>query len=190
MEKNKAQKTEHVLIHTEKSVIKIIFGEFDKEVDVDKLTSIDYSNIYAEAITSAALLNKVGLLKAQAQEECEHKKLELAIYDAERRKEKRREAVDNSGKFKVGEEWVKLTVDSLNEAMVLDEGYQIKKKNVITAEKNFNFVDAIYWAVQSKDKKLNVMIQGVTPEELANEIVEGKINTLYISKHKKTLTNN
>lgn len=180
------EKRESVFIHTKDKAIEIIIGDFGESVDADQLTKIEHSNLYGEAVTVSALLNKVGVLKSQAQDELSHKKLEFDIYEAERRKELRRNATDNGGKFQTEKdgEWVKLTEKSLDEAIVLDKGWQIKKKNVFTAEKNLGFVDALYWGVQSKDKKLGVMIKGVTPEELEGELIEGSINTLFIKKHK------
>jgi hypothetical protein len=184
-------KHESIFIHTPSKTIEILIGEFGSEVDGDKLTSIDYSNLYGEAISVSALLNKVGILKSQAEDQYNEKKLEFDIYEAERRKEMRRQATDNGGKFQYEKdgEWMKMTEKSLDEAIILDKGWQVKKKNVFKAQKDLGFVDALYWGIQSKDRKLSVMMKGVSPEELSNEIVEGSINTLFIKKHKK-LSNN
>ena len=58
------------------------------------------------------------------------------------------------------------------------------KKQVIAAKRDLDFIDSLYWAIQSKDKKLSVLTKGVTPEELYNEIIEGTINNIVIKKVK------
>jgi hypothetical protein len=53
--------------------------DFDDNVDVDALTKIDHSNLYGEAVTVPALLNHVGLLKAEVQNAYDLKKLECEV---------------------------------------------------------------------------------------------------------------
>jgi hypothetical protein len=175
---------EDILIQAGDKSIVLKMGDLGDVVDTDQLTSINYYNLYGETVTISALLNKVGILKAITEKEYEDKKLELDIYAARKRKELRREASDNGGKMKVENEWIKLTEKSIDDAVILDKGWQVKIKNVALAKQNFEFVDSLYWSVKSKDTKLNVLTKGLTPEEFVNEIVEGKINTIFIKKHK------
>jgi hypothetical protein len=75
----------------------------------------------------------------------------------------------------------------LDEEVTLDKAWQISKKSVISAKRDMDFIDALYWSVQSKDKKLSVLVKGVTPEELYNELVDGVINNIVIKKVKSPL---
>lgn len=162
------------------------FGEFGDEVDVDNLTSIDYSNLFGEAVTVSALLNRIGILRAEAESIWSTKKLECDIYGAGLAKQYRREANTTGGKFTLttdkGPVSIKLTEDSLNTAILLDLAFQNKKKGIIEAQKNFAFLDSLYWAIQSKDRKLSVLMKATTPEEFYNELIEGEVNGIMIKK--------
>ena len=162
------------------------FGDFDDEIDVDELTRIDFSNLFGEIVTVSALLNRIGILKAETEAAYSHKKLECDIYEANLAKQYRREANINSGKFTIpdgtGETSIKLTEESLKSAILLDIAYQNKKKGVIEAQKNLAFMDSLYWSIQSKDKKLSVIMKPTTPEDFCHEIIEGSVNGILIKK--------
>lgn len=170
----------------QKTVI-LSYGDFDDEVDVDELTSIDYSNLYGEAVTVSALMNRIGILKSEAESVYSQKKLDCDIYEANLSRQYRKEANATGGKFTIKDEkgipfMLKMTDKAIEAAVLLDLAYQNKKKAVINAKRDLDFVDSIYWAVQSKDKKLSVLMKATTPEEFYDELVEGKVNGLFISK--------
>lgn len=171
-------------ITLDNSTIVLTFGRFDEEVDVDEICKIDYTNLFGESITVSALLNRIGLLRAEAEEISKRKKFEAEIYEAEIRKTFRRDSIENGGKIKIGEEYIKMTEKALDEAILLDKGYQIKMKNRFLSEKNFQFMDSLFWSISDKSKKLNHMLPNLKPEEFENELIEGKINGFYLKKRK------
>lgn len=175
------------IIHIDDNPIELVMADFDATIDVDEITSIDYSNLFGEAVTISTLLNRIGILKARAEAIYAEKKLDFDIYEANRRKTLRREAAMNSNYFKVEDQQIKLTENSLEEAIIIDGGWQVNKKNVIKAQETLNKVDALYWSIQSKDRKLSVIMKPTTPEEFMNELVEGKVNGMIIKK-KKSIT--
>ena len=167
-----------ILVHFNDVPVTLVTNGFEDTVDIDKLTSIEYSNLYGEAVTVSALLNKVGLLRAEAEKKVAECKLEKEVYEAQTKKEWRREANRNGGKFTLaledGEvEEIKLSEKALDEALLLDEDYQ----NLCIA-----YIDALQWAVQDKSKKLNNLLKPVTPTEFLGELVEGKVNSFFIKK--------
>ena len=172
------------IIHIDSQPLELVMADFDSEIDVDEITSIDYSNLFGEAVTISTLLNRIGILKARAEAIYAEKKLEFDIYEATQRKRLRREAAMNSNYFKVDDQQIKLTENSLEEAIIIDAGWQVNKKNVIKAQETLNKVDSIYWAISSKSKRLEVMLKPVTPEEFFNELVEGTVNGILIKKRK------
>lgn len=172
------------IIHIDDNPLELIMADFDSEINVDEITSIDYSNLFGEAVTISTLLNRIGILKARAEAIYAEKKLEFDIYEATQRKRLRREAAMNSNYFKVDDQQIKLTENSLEEAIVIDAGWQVNKKNVIKAQETLNKVDSIYWAISSKSKKLEVMLKPITPEEFYNELMEGTVNGILIKKRK------
>lgn len=175
-----------VIVPFEDKTVVLTFGDFNDEVDIDKLTSIDYSNLYGEIVTVSALLNRIGILKSEAEANLSLKKLECDIYTANLSKGFRREANVNAGKFTVRDDKsvfsIKLTEDSLNMALAMDIVVQNKRKAIIEAQRSLSFIDSLYWGVQSKDKKLSVLMKGITPEEFFNELLEGEINSILIKK--------
>lgn len=172
------------LIHIGDKPLTLTMSDFEDEIDVDEITAIEYHNLFGEAVTVSALLNKMGILKAKAESIYSEKKLEFDIYESTLRKRIRRESAMNGGKFTIEDEQIKLTENSLNEVIVLDKGWQVNKKNVIKSKETLDKVDALYWAVQSKDRKLSVLMKAVTPEEFFNEIIEGTVNGILIKKRK------
>lgn len=172
----------NILVHFNDVPVTLQTNGFEDTVDIDQLTSIDYSNLYGEAVTVSALLNKVGLLRAEAERAVSEKKLEKEVYEADMKKGWRREANRNGGKFTIEEEEIKLSEKALDEALLLDEDYQKLCLEYIEAQKNFSVLDALQWSVQDKSKKLNNLLKPVTPQEFLSELVEGKVNSFLIAK--------
>ena len=172
------------LIHIDGKPLELTMSDFEDSIDLDDMTRVHYENLIGDAITVSALLNKVGILKAKAESNYNHKKLDFEIYESRLRKNFRREAIENNGKILVEKELIKLTEKSLDEASILDKAWQINKKNMFKAQEDLSKIDSFYWAVQSKDKKLNNLITGITDEQLWHELVEGKINGIMIKKAK------
>ncbi len=174
-----------VVPFADKTVV-MTFGEFDEEINVDELTTIDYSNLFGEAVTVSALMNRIGILKAESESTLSLRKLDCEIYMAQQEKRFRRQANIDGGKFQLQEgkeiTSIKLTEDSLAMAIALDPIVQAKKKAVIEAQKNLSFMDSLYWSIKSKDTKLSVLVTGVTPEDFYNELIEGTINAITIKK--------
>lgn len=171
-----------ILVHFNDVPVTLKTNGFEDTVDIDRLTSIDYSNLYGEAVTVSALLNKVGLLRAEAERAVSEKKLEKEVYEADMKKGWRREANRNGGKFTIEDEEIKLSEKALDEALLLDEDYQKLCLEYIEAQKNFSVLDALQWSVQDKSKKLNNLLKPVTPQEFLSELVEGKVNSFLIAK--------
>jgi hypothetical protein len=164
-----------VVIHLGDKPVSLNLRDFDEEIDIDEMLTIDYSNLYGEAVTIASLFNHVGILKAEAERNVATKKAELDVYKAELKQRFRREATETAQK---------VTESGLDEMVEVDPGYKIKKKNFITANYQLGVVDSIYWSVSTKNKKLDNLITGVTPQELYKELVEGTINNIVLKKHK------
>lgn len=171
-----------ITTHFGTTPVTLVTNGFEDRVDIDQLTSINYENLYGEAVTISALLNKVGMLRADAECTMNEKKLERDVCEAELKKQWRSEANQNQGKFEIEGEEIKLSEKALDEALLLDEDYQNLCVEYINAQKNFGILDALQWAIQDKSKKLNNLLKPVTPAEFLNELVEGKVNTFLVKK--------
>lgn len=171
-----------LLVHFGNAPVKLITNGFEETLDIDRLTSIDYSNLYGEAVTISALLNKIGMLRADAEREMSEKKLVRDVLEATLKKGWRREANINGGRFTVDGEDIKLSEKALDEALLLNDEYQERSLDYIDAQKNFSVLDSLLWAVQDKSRKLNNLLKPVTPQEFLNDLVEGEVNTYFIKK--------
>lgn len=169
-------------VHFNNVPVELETNGFDGKVDIDRLTSIDYSNLFGEAVTVSALLNKIGLLRAEAEKAVADKKLEKDVYEADLKKKWRRQAQKNGGKFFIDDDEIKLSEKALDEAILLDEDYQQLSCELIEAQKNFAVLDTLQWSVQDKSKKLNNLLRPVTPSEFLQELVEGEVNSFFIRK--------
>ena len=167
-------------------VITLIHDNIEETINVDNLTKIDPSNLYGEAVTISAAMNRVGLLRAELQELLDRSKLEIKVYESDFIARKRKEAASNGGKFKmrIGNDdfEVKVTERALEKVFETDPKWIKLKTSYIELERDFNRLDSLYWSCQSKDKKLSNLTNSVTPEEFSKELVEGKFNGITVKK--------
>ncbi len=171
------------ILHLGNKTIKVIYKDFEDMIDLDELTKIDYGNLYGEAVSISVLLMKLGIMRADAEQYLSEAKLDQEFFAARQRKHIRKIASENGQKYQLQDgSYIKITENSIDEIILSDIQFQQKKKVVINAKKQYDYIDAIFWSANSKDKKLNNIIKGVTPEELYHELVEGAINGMYIKK--------
>ena len=170
------EEKDSVIIHTKNKTITLSSTGFEQDVDVDQLTQIDYSNIYSETITIPVLLNKIGMLKAEANNALSIKKMEFELFEAELSRRIRQKYKDN------GE---KLTEKLLEQEIIMDPAWKIQKRNLINAQKDVDFIESLYWSVNSKDKKLDILSKHIVPEEHEDELIEQKINSVYIKARER-----
>jgi len=170
---------EVVNVHFNNKIIKLHFKGFDDIIDIDQLTKIDYSNLYAELITISALMNRVGLLKAQADNAQAESRLERNIEMARIGASTRQNAKTSSEK----------TVGAINEAVILNPEYQRLQRARIRKGKEAAYLDSLYWAVKSKEKKLDRIGEkmNLTPQEFEKNLVEGVWNGILINASKKLI---
>lgn len=166
----------------ERTVVLLSSDNFD-DIDMDEVTKIDYSNLYGEAVTCSALLNRIGLLKADAEAVYNIAKIECNIYEAGLKKRFRKEALLGGGRITLEDKTtIKLTENGLEEIILLDRGYQEKSKALVYAKRDLDYLESLNWAISSKDRKLNNLLPKTTPEEFFDHITEGVINTFTIKK--------
>ena len=72
---------EIVQIAFKDKIINLHFEEFDDDIDIDQLTTLNYTNLHAEIVTIPALMNRVGMWKAEAENSYSNFKLDQEIYN-------------------------------------------------------------------------------------------------------------
>lgn len=154
-------------------------SEIDGDIDMDEVTQIQYSNLYGEIVTVSALLNKIGILKADIDNQYDEYKLDCQIFESSKRKQFIGSALAMGDK--------KPTESQCEDFLNTDPDVIAKRKRLLTHKKGCDYINSIYWSVKSKDDKLSVLMKGVTPEDFASNIVEGVVNGFFIKSFKNIL---
>lgn len=181
MEKDK------IVVHFRERMITLHFEELDSDIDIDDLVSIHYDNLIGEILTISHLMNRVGWLKAEAQDAVRQAKLEMDIYEAELKERYRRSGVTVMTDVKGNQKHKTPTKDEVDNSVLFDAGYIAKRKRLYRIEKEHDYIDSLYWAVKSKDQKINRIADHLKPEEYEQEIVEGRVNGIMINVHRKLI---
>ena len=159
---------------------KLIFDNFDEDVDIDSLLKIDYSNLIGELVTFPVILNRFGILLAEAESQVAETKLNMDVYEAKTKERLRIElAEQNNGKAP--------TVEALNNAVVSNKAYQVMKHKYIKVVKTRDYINSIFWAVKDKSEKLNKLSLSIQPGDLSDSVIEGRVNNVLVKKTKKVI---
>lgn len=159
---------------------KLIFDNFDEDVDIDSLLKIDYSNLIGELVTFPVILNRFGILLAEAESQVAETKLNMDVYEAKTKERLRIElAEQNNGKAP--------TVEALNNAVVSIKAYQAMKRKYIEVVKTRDYINSIFWAVKDKSEKLNKLSLSIQPGDLSDSVIEGRVNNVLVKKTKKVI---
>lgn len=159
---------------------KLIFDNFNEDVDIDSLLKIDYSNLIGELVTFPVILNRFGILLAEAESQVAETKLNMDVYEAKTKERLRIElAEQNNGKAP--------TVEALNNAVVSNKAYQAMKRKYIEVVKTRDYINSIFWAVKDKSEKLNKLSLSIQPGDLSDSVIEGRVNNVLVKKTKKVI---
>lgn len=168
------------IVNIGEKTYKLIFDEFEDGVDVDSLLKIDYSNLIGEIVTFPIIVNKFGLLLADAESKVAETKLNIDVYESKAKERlKLRLQEENNGKNP--------TVDALNSAVLQDKGFQALKKKLIEVSKTRDYINSIFWSCKDKSEKLNKLSLTVQNIEIPYEIIQNKINNIVLKKTKRVI---
>ena len=156
----------------------LVIQPLNSEMEVDDLLRIDYGNIMGEILTWPLMYNRISNLRAEQESIVSQVKMDTDIFEAQLMEEHRKRLTATGNKFTVGE---------VETAVKLDTRYSIKRKGLFKVQKNFAYLDALYWSAQSKDQKLNKMIDKMRPEEFEKELLEDTINGVMIKLSRKVI---
>lgn len=190
MSKSKAvDNKEQIVVEGNDRMFILTIEDFDKELFVDDVLRIDFSNILGEVLTFPVLMNRVGLMRAEMQQILNDKKLDLNIYEARMGDFYRKKLIQKTPDAKGDIKTKAPSNDMVNAAVTQDEGYQQVYKQWSKVQKNFDIIDSFYWACKSKDDKLNKLSEKLRPEEFEKELLEDTINGIMIKAKNKLIKN-
>ena len=168
------------LIQVGETTYKLLFDDFDEDMDIDSLLKIDYSNIIGELITFPVIVNRFGNLLAEAESRVSETKLNLEIFEAKTKERLRVELADaNGGKNP--------TVEALNNALLMNKGYQSLRKQFIEVQKTRDYINSIFWSAKDKSGKLDKLSLTVQNGEIPDSVIEGRVNNVLIKKTKRII---
>ena len=166
------------ILHLKNKVLKLKIGDFSSgEIDVEDLLQIQINNLIADIITFPVIFNRLALAKAEIDDLLREEQLDFKIFEAQKYEEHKKEL---TGK---GE---KATETAIDNAIIRDPQYKIKKTKLFKIQKEADIIDGLYWSAKSKDQKLNAISLKITPEEFDKEVLEGTINTVQIRAQKNS----
>ncbi len=158
---------------------KLLFDDFDEDVDIDSLLKIDYSNLIGELTTFPVILNRFGILLAEAESQVAETKLNMDVYEAKTKEKLRVElAEQNNGKSP--------TVEALNNAVVSNKAYQAMKRKYIEVVKTRDYINSIFWAVKDKSDKISSLLKQ-SEITLETDVMPERLNGIFIKKQNKQL---
>lgn len=151
---------------------------FETDINVDDILRIDYGNIMGEILTFPLIFNRIANLKAELDNIVADSKIDVEIFEAQLRQEYRHSMIAASQKP---------TIDTVNDAVLMDTRYKVKKNYHSKLLKDAAYLDALYWSAQSKDSKLNRISEKIRPEEFEKDLIEETINGIMIKMARKVL---
>lgn len=170
------QKSEKTIIQLKNKVLTLEIKDFgSSEIPVEDLLQIDMNNIILEIITFPVLFNRIANIKAEIDAYLREVQFDMNAFEAQ---------LYEKHKKRLLSEGEKATETSIDMAIKRDHEYKIKKYNVFEVQKQADIVDGLYWAVKSKDQKLNAISAKIKPEEFETDILEGMINSVMIRTQK------
>lgn len=169
---------EKIVIEYSNKMVVLEILPFDGDIDIDSLLKIDYSNIFGEIITWPVIFNRIANLRAESEHIVKMAKLDLDLFEAQ---------LTEDYQKKISSDGTKATNKLIEAKTLRDPKFIAKKKDLINKERDFAYMDALYWSAQSKDTKLNKLSEKIRPEEFEKEIMEETINGVQIKVRKKAI---
>ena len=168
------------VIQVGETTYKLLFDDFDEDMDIDSLLKIDYSNIIGELVTFPVIVNRFGNLLAEAESKVSESKLNLEVFEAKTKERLRNELAEaNGGKNP--------TVEALNNALLMNKAYQSLRRQFIEIQKTRDYVTSIFWSAKDKSGKLDKLSLTVQNGDIPDSVIEGRVNNVLIKKTKKII---
>lgn len=170
----------------DKKIIKIgdktwtlVIKPFDDEVEIDDLLRIDYSNLIGEIVTFPVVVNRIGIMLAEAESAVSEKKLNLDVFEAKTKERLRTEITEANGKAP--------TVEALNNAVLQEPAYQAMRRGVINAQKTRDYLNSVFWSAKDKSAKLDKLSLTIQAGDIPDEVIEGRVNNVILRRSKKLI---
>lgn len=153
----------------------LLIKAFDDDVEVDDLLQIDYSNLIGELVTFPVIVNRIGIMLAEAESAVSEKKLNLEVFEAKMKERLRIQLAEMNGKAP--------TVEALNNAVLQEPSYQAMRKGLINAQKTRDYLNSVFWSAKDKSDKISFLMRNYEISE-DTKLSEQRLNGILIKKKK------
>lgn len=157
----------------------LLIKAFDDDVEVDDLLQIDYSNLIGELVTFPVIVNRIGIMLAEAESAVSEKKLNLEVFEAKMKERLRTQLAETNGKAP--------TVEALNNAVLQEPSYQAMRKGLINAQKTRDYLNSVFWSAKDKSNKLDRLSLTIQAGDIPEEVLEGRVNSVILRRSKKLI---
>lgn len=157
----------------------LLIKAFDDDVEVDDLLQIDYSNLIGELVTFPVIVNRIGIMLAEAESAVSEKKLNLEVFEAKMKERLRTQLAEINGKAP--------TVEALNNAVLQEPSYQAMRKSLINAQKTRDYLNSVFWSAKDKSNKLDRLSLTIQAGDIPEEVLEGRVNSVILRRSKKLI---
>lgn len=170
---------EKIVIELKKKMVVLSVQPFDGDIDTEELLKIDYHNIVGEVLTFPVLFNRIANMRAEMSNIVAESKLDFEVYEAQLYKEHQQRLMASGDK--------KPSIKDVEASVLLDPKFVLKKKQFLGRQRDFEYLDSLYWSAQSKDTKLNKLSEKIRPDDFEKDLIEGKVNGIMIKATKKSI---
>lgn len=171
--------TEKIVIELKNRMAVLVTQPFDGDIDTESLLKIDYHNVIGEVLTFPVVFNRIANMKAEMSNIVAEEKLDFEVFEAQLYKDHQQKLMA------LGEK--KPSIKDVEASVLLDPKFVLKKKKFLSRQRDFEYLDSLYWSAQSKDTKLNRLSEKIKPEDFENELLEGTINGVVVKMTKKSI---
>lgn len=162
--------------------LKINLFEDKDEIDIDKILKIDAQNLTAEILTFPSILNKLGVLLADKDNDKKQAELNYRIWKA-KQQELIRNKWDNDPEKKINR-GQKYTKDEVEDSIVSSPMFKVQKTKIHRLEKEHSYLNSIYWAAKDKADKLEKLSLTLKSEDIDIENIVKSFNGIMIKSSK------
>lgn len=149
-----------------------------QNIDVEKVTKIQYDKISAEIITFPVILNRLGLILAEADNAVSIAELDLKIGKAKLAKEAAQDLSDSGDK---------VTENNINNWIRVQARYRELNETHIEAKRKRDIVNSAYWSAQDKSKKLDKLSSELRSDDFTIDNLVEEINGIKIIVKKNVI---
>lgn len=135
----------------------LIHREFTDELEIEELLRINIEKLALEAITFPVIVNRLGFLLADANNQVKEREVDMEIFLSKKREEVRQSLNDNK---LAGEKLTQEDIKFKQEFLVRnDPHYKVKTKQLNDAIRTRDYVNSIFWAAKDKNSKIDLLLK-------------------------------